>query len=401
MQADFKTSAPLRVANVRDCGAVGDGVTDDTRAFQKAIDAGGAVSVPRGVYLISPIYLRSGGGLEREDGAVLRFQPDRSQWRIRPEAERANGFPNVHLVNTVNVSDVFIRGGMIDGNYRKFYVRDYFYGCGGRRFLTPATKKGDPAQLVWFHECANVTVEDLKIVNAPFWALWLHGCENVTLRGVEVEGAAEICNTDALDIDSCRHVRVSKCRVRTGDDALAVRGGLGGLSAPKPCEDVVVADCDLASAYAHAIRVGVGTGEIRDCHFSKIRMDDTRCGIWVCSKFKTEKGVEIHDVDFADITMDAICGIYVRNDYWLVPKSEPFAGTMHDIHFARVRGRSMLPNAVVGNGVGRIERVVFDDCDVRVKTPKGVPQGEFDFFSLSASDTEPWLVQNADVTWRG
>ena len=128
---------------------------------------------------------------------------------------------------------------------------------------------------------------------------------------------------------------------------------------------------------------------------------DTRCGIWVCSKFKTEKGVEIHDVDFADITMDAICGIYVRNDYWLVPKSEPFAGTMHDIHFARVRGRSMLPNAVVGNGVGRIERVVFDDCDVRVKTPKGVPQGEFDFFSLSASDTEPWLVQNADVTWRG
>ena len=30
MQADFKTSAPRHDANVRDCGAVGDGVTDDT-----------------------------------------------------------------------------------------------------------------------------------------------------------------------------------------------------------------------------------------------------------------------------------------------------------------------------------------------------------------------------------
>ncbi len=68
---------------------------------------------------------------------------------------------DVRDCGAVGVEDVFIRGGMIDGDYTKFYVRDYFYGCGGRRFLTPATKKGDPAQLVWFHECANVTVENL------------------------------------------------------------------------------------------------------------------------------------------------------------------------------------------------------------------------------------------------
>ena len=386
--------------DVRDYGSIGDGVTDDTEAFQKAIEAGGTVHVPRGTYLISPIYLKSNGGLDMEDGAVLRFQSDRSKWRIRPRAERKNGFPNVHLVNALDAENVFIRGGMIDGDYTKFYVRDYFYGCGGRRFLTPATAKGDPAQLVWFHECANVTVENLKIVNAPFWAMWIHGCENVTLQDVEVEGAAEICNTDGIDIDCCHHVRMAKCRVRTGDDALAVRGGIGGLSTPKPCEDVIVTDCDLASHYAHAIRVGVGAGEIRDCRFSNIRMDDTRCGIWVCSKFKTGRGVEIHDVEFADITMDAICGIYVRNDYWLVPKTEPFEGTMRDIRFANVTGRSMLPNAVIGNGVGRIEGVVFDGCNIQVKTPKGMPQGERDFFSLAESDTDPWIVRNADVTRR-
>ena len=44
--------------NVRDFGAVGDGKTDDTRAFQAALDAagqagGGVVRAPRGTYRIA------------------------------------------------------------------------------------------------------------------------------------------------------------------------------------------------------------------------------------------------------------------------------------------------------------------------------------------------------------
>ncbi|MGC8863790.1 MAG: glycosyl hydrolase family 28-related protein, partial [Armatimonadota bacterium] len=44
------------VVNVRDFGAKGDGTTDDTAAFQAALDSiadkGGTVSVPAGTYLI-------------------------------------------------------------------------------------------------------------------------------------------------------------------------------------------------------------------------------------------------------------------------------------------------------------------------------------------------------------
>lgn len=50
--------------NVRDYGAKADGVTDDTAAIQRAIDAcptGGTVSFPAGTYAInSTVYLRSG-----------------------------------------------------------------------------------------------------------------------------------------------------------------------------------------------------------------------------------------------------------------------------------------------------------------------------------------------------
>jgi hypothetical protein len=48
--------APAFSADVRSCGAKGDGQTDDTTAIQKAVDSGGRVSFPKGVYrIIKPI----------------------------------------------------------------------------------------------------------------------------------------------------------------------------------------------------------------------------------------------------------------------------------------------------------------------------------------------------------
>ena len=46
-----------RVCSVRDFGAVGDGRTDDSSAFQAALDTCGNVTVPRGKYLISQVRL--------------------------------------------------------------------------------------------------------------------------------------------------------------------------------------------------------------------------------------------------------------------------------------------------------------------------------------------------------
>ena len=69
---------------VRDFGAVGDGVADDTAAIQRAIDAGGIVHFPPGVYLSGSLYLKSGGGLRLDDNAVLKGHPDISKCPTRP-----------------------------------------------------------------------------------------------------------------------------------------------------------------------------------------------------------------------------------------------------------------------------------------------------------------------------
>src|SRR5690242_1467427 len=69
---------------VVDYGARGDGVHDDTAAFEAAIAAcnhagGGHLIVPAGVYLVGALRLFSHVDLHLEHGATLRFSGDAGQ----------------------------------------------------------------------------------------------------------------------------------------------------------------------------------------------------------------------------------------------------------------------------------------------------------------------------------
>jgi len=101
-------SAGGTVIDVRDKGAKGDGVHDDTSAFQAAVDAlppsGGTVTVPPGNYIIDAmraINLRSNMLLQMAPTATLTAIPNNS--------------PRSHVIKVWNASNVRITGGRIVG----------------------------------------------------------------------------------------------------------------------------------------------------------------------------------------------------------------------------------------------------------------------------------------------
>lgn len=95
----------LTHVSVKDFGAVGDGVSDDTYAMQRAIDSvadngGGVVTVPVGVYLVTGLLLGDGVSLEGESrvGSVIR---------------QASGAPSACVSATdgaVSLSSLTVRG---------------------------------------------------------------------------------------------------------------------------------------------------------------------------------------------------------------------------------------------------------------------------------------------------
>lgn len=125
--------------DVRRTGARGDGMNDDTQAFQRAIDAlpgdGGTVVVPAGSYMIDPtrrVRLRSRMHLELAPDARLLAKPNAE--------ERA------YVLELARIDDVEISGGRIRGD------RDGHLGTTGE----------------WGHGIA------------------IYGCKRVTVRNIHV-----------------------------------------------------------------------------------------------------------------------------------------------------------------------------------------------------------------------
>lgn len=103
-------------------GAVGDGVTKDTQAVQRAIDCGGVIAFPPGTYLCGTLYLRDDIALELAPGAVLLASPDQADYNTDDFAPDNHVYEmecvtGAHFIIARNCHNVTIRGGgRIDGN---------------------------------------------------------------------------------------------------------------------------------------------------------------------------------------------------------------------------------------------------------------------------------------------
>ena len=339
--------------NVRDFGAVGDGKVNDTAALQRALDGGGTIRVPGGRYLTGTLYLGSDTTLELDDDATLVGSPDIADYNavdFCPQnrdcpAEKASGR---HLIVALEADHVTLRGGRIDGNRAAFFDphkcwRDDFSGW-------------RPSQMLYFCESNNIRIEGVELINAPYWACYIYGCDNVFVDRVRIfEDDRDTWNGDGIDIDCCKNVVVANCNIASADDSLTVRASAvkhlqrhDGIT-----ENVVVTNCILASREA-AIRIGVGTGTIRNCTFSNLVMHDTSYGICINSCYAPQifpsgaRGVDIENLLFSDIVMDLRVPILISST-WQENPAEKSGNFVRGLVMRGIRAIARDPVYMQGN----------------------------------------------------
>ncbi|HTW94297.1 MAG TPA: glycosyl hydrolase family 28 protein, partial [Tepidisphaeraceae bacterium] len=205
--------------NVRDFGAVGDGITLNTLAIQKTIDAcagagGGVVVVPAGVFVIGPIELKSNVTLHISAGATLLGTADPRLYQpaagIPLKGDWTMGDGNVALIYAANAENVSVEGpGTIDGQ--------------GAQVIANRRHGGRRAHLLLFYRCKNLSVRNVYLYHSSFHTCRIANCTFVRLDSIHIFSRT-VGNNDGFHFISAQYVTLSNCNVQCGDDACAMFG---------------------------------------------------------------------------------------------------------------------------------------------------------------------------------
>jgi Glycosyl hydrolases family 28 len=247
----FSSSAFAQDTNIKDFGAVADGVTINTASIQKAIDQtaikGGRVVIPQGEFLSGTICLKSNVSIYIQKGGMLKGSPNLKDYPentpsikgMKPHRAFWKSMPSRALIYADSVENIGILGeGIIDGNGRS------------PAFVTEDDNPNRP-KLIFIVNCKKVRVENLRFQNTAFWLQHYFACDGVIIKGLNIYNHGNK-NVDGIDIDS-KNVVISDCIIDCDDDAICFKSD-GNFF----CENVVVTNCVLSTT-CNFIKMGTAS----------------------------------------------------------------------------------------------------------------------------------------------
>lgn len=279
--------------SILDFGAAGDGLTLDSPAIQRAVDAcaangGGTVYVPSGRYVCGTVHIKSHVHILIEKGAVLLGSKNLNDYDPREDNPSNSEYQDIShsyfhqsLFHAEGVEDIAITGfGEID--------------------LQSVWAEDDPwyraAKIIAFKECNHIVIRDLIMKNATDLAVYIAGCEYVTISGLHI-----ISHIDGVSPDCCKNVTISDCIIDSSDDAIVPKCSYT-LGRFKDMENLTISNCVLRSNAA-AIKFGTETNSA----FRNITITG-------CTIYDTQlNGIAIFTADGAIVEGLSISNITMRN----------------------------------------------------------------------------------------
>ncbi len=400
--------------NVMDFGARGDGTGNDSEAIRKAITAcskagGGRVVIPSGrVCRCGPVKLASHIELHLETGARLEAIPDIKlypEYGLSPEHLGNEGQKWIHAENAEFVS--VTGGGIIDGKGVKWMKSEEKY-----RF------RMDPGRpfLINFENCAHVTLRDITLRDAPFWTVHLLGCNDVLAQGVRILNNLKLGNSDGINPDRCKNVRIIGCHIEAADDCICLKSE-EAIHEEKygACENIIISDCTLVSTSC-AIKLGTGTfGAIKNVLVSNCAISRTNRGLGLVMR----DGGSISDVLFSNITIET--RLFEPN-WWgagepiyitaFSRKENKPAGTIKNIKFHNIHCKSENGIYLAAQAPADIQNILFEGVSVELAKTSRHEGGYYDRRPCFAegkikhptsgffiSNAENVAVRNCGVEW--
>lgn len=392
-------------------GAKGDGKTLNTNLINATIErlhrsGGGTLFFPAGKFLTGSIRLQSNITLELEAGATLLFSDDFDDYlpfvEMRYEGVMMKSF--TPLIYATDAENITIKGeGTLDGQGKKWWMEFFrvmvdlrdngmrqvnkyqsmwdaqndttaiyaetnkdYVGTLQRRFFRPP--------FIQTQRCKRVKIEGVKIVNSPFWTVNPQFCEDVVVSGITIHNMPSP-NTDGINPESCRNVRISDCHISVGDDCITIKSGRDaqGRRLAAPCENITITNCTMLAGHGGVVIGSEMSGDVRRVTISNCVFDGTDRGIRI--KSTRGRGGVVEDIRVSNVVMHHIKkeAVVLNLKYSQMP-AEPVSERTPIFRNIHINGLSVknvqTPIKIVGLEEAPIADVVLRDIQVQGATQK-------------------------------
>ena len=326
---------------ITEFGALGNGATDCSEAFRKAIETcnkegGGRVVVPAGNFMTGAIHLKSDVNLHVMAGAIISFSTKPADYlplvHTRWEGVELMGYsPLIYAFEQKNIA---ITGeGTLDGRANETnwwpWKGNAHYGFKAgtpsqldkdkRAALFDMAERGVPVaerkfgegsylrpQFVQPYRCENVLIQGVTLINSPMWLLNPVQCTNVTIDGVTLTSNGP--NNDGCDPESCKNVLIENCYFNTGDDCIAIKSGRNadGRRLNIPSENIIIQNCTMANGHGGVVIGSEVSGGVRHVFARDCKMSSPELERAIRIKTNTARGGIIENIYVKDIEVGQV-----------------------------------------------------------------------------------------------
>ncbi|CAN7062619.1 unnamed protein product [Brassica oleracea var. botrytis] len=283
--------------SITEFGAVGDGVTLNTKAFQNALfylntfsDKGGAkLFVPAGQWLTGSFDLISHLTLWLDKGATILGSTARRELPGRRHRS---------LIYGQNLTDVVITGenGTIDGQGSIWW--DWFRN-GELNYTRP--------HLVELINATGLIISNLTFLNSPFWNIHPVYCRDVFVKNLTILAPLDSPNTDGVDPDSSTNVCIEDCYIVTGDDLVSIKSGWDeyGISYARPSSKIKINRLTGQTTSSSGIAIGSEmSGGVSDIYIKDLHLFNSNTGIRI--KTSPGRGGYVRNVHVSNVKLDNV-----------------------------------------------------------------------------------------------
>lgn len=373
-----------RTFDMKKLGADTKGIKPCTQLINRSIEkaaseGGGTIYFPAGTYLTATITMKSNITLHLESGAVLRFSDNFEDYLpfVTTRWEGTVMQTLSPLIYAHSAENLTITGrGTLDGNGYKWWqwefdTRKQIKDNGGKlpslspiqqmwvdknqdleisEYYKPSLeRKMFRPPFIQFYQCSNIVIENVKIINSPFWTINPAFCDNIVVHGVTINNPSsdpKVPNTDGINPSSCSNVRISDCFISVGDDCITIKSGrdADGRKYGKACENITITNCIMLSGHGGVVIGSEMSGGVKRITISNCVFDGTNAGIRL--KASRGRGGVVEDIRVDNIVMKNIQGSAFIFDlfYDKLSKVEPVTErtpAFRNIHLSNITGNDI------------------------------------------------------------